>query len=80
LPRTGGVFLCKKRTARSKQRILTSGRVLSFGRGALYHLLRNRVYRGEVVHKGLSYPGEHIAIVDEDLWNAVQAKLAGLLL
>jgi hypothetical protein len=30
---------------RSKQRILTSGRVLggaSFGRGALYHLLRNR--------------------------------------
>jgi hypothetical protein len=40
----------------------------------------NRIYRGEVVHKGLSYPGEHIAIVDEDLWNAVQAKLAGLLL
>src|SRR5262249_59651836 len=32
---------------RSKQRILTSGRVLgggSFGRGALYHLLRNRIY------------------------------------
>src|ERR1043166_7990916 len=65
---------------RSKQRILTSGRVLggcSFGRGALYHMLRNRIYRGEVVHKGIVYPGEHSAIVDEELWNAVQAKLSG---
>src|SRR5262249_16913413 len=65
---------------RSKQRILTSGRVLgggSFGRGALYHLLRNRLYRGEVVHKGIPYPGEHEAIVKEELWNAVQARLAG---
>src|SRR5437660_5252847 len=46
---------------RSKQRILTSGRVLGgccFDRGALYHLLRNRIYRGEVVHKGVAYPGE----------------------
>ena len=65
---------------RSKQRILTSGRILggcSFGRGALYHLLRNRIYRGEVVHQGIAYPGEHSAIVDEDLWNTVQAKLSG---
>jgi site-specific DNA recombinase len=65
---------------RSKKRILTSGQVLggcSFGRGALYHLLRNRIYRGEVVHKGVAYPGEHTCIVDEDLWNAVQLKLSG---
>jgi len=65
---------------RSKQRILTSGRALggcSFGRGALYHLLRNRIYRGEVEHKGIAYPGEHEGIVDEELWNAVQAKLSG---
>ena len=42
--------------------MLSSGRVLgggSFGRGALYHLLRNRIYLGEVVHKGIGYPGEH---------------------
>ena len=68
-----------RRGIRSKQRVLTSGRVLggcSFGRGALYHLLRSRIYRGEVVHKGISYPGEHKAIVDEELWNAVQARLA----
>jgi site-specific DNA recombinase len=64
---------------RSKQRILTSGRVLGgcpFDRGALYHLLRNRIYRGEVVHKGVAYPGEHNPIMDEELWNAVQARLS----
>ena len=64
---------------RSKQRILISGRAQgggSFGRGALYHLLQNRIYRGEAVHKGVAYPGEHKAIVDEELWRAVQDRLA----
>src|SRR6266568_177154 len=67
-----------QRGVRSRQRVLTSGRVLggcSFGRGALYHLLQNSIYRGEVVHKGIAYPGEHKAIVDEELWSAVQARL-----
>ena len=62
-----------------KQRILISGRAQgggSFGRGALYHLLQNRIYRGEAVHKGVAYPGEHKAIVDEELWRAVQDRLA----
>jgi len=66
------------RGVRSKQRVLTSGRVFggcSFGRGALYHLLKNRIYRGEVVHRGMAYPGEHKAIVDEELWNAVHTRL-----
>jgi site-specific DNA recombinase len=44
-------------------------------RGALYLMLQNRVYRGEIVHKGRSYAGEHEAIVDEALWNKVQAIL-----
>jgi hypothetical protein len=39
-------------------------------------LLRNRIYRAEVVHKGVAYPGEHKPIVDEELWNAVQARLS----
>ena len=34
-------------------------------RGALYLMLQNRIYRGEIVHKDKSYPGEHEAIVDE---------------
>ena len=42
--------------------------------GALYHLLQNRIYRGEIVHKDKSYPGKHQAIVDEGLWDDVQRR------
>jgi site-specific DNA recombinase len=48
----------------------------SFSRGALYLLLRNRIYRGEIVHKGQSHPGEHERIIDQPLWDRVQAQLA----
>jgi site-specific DNA recombinase len=50
------------------------GQTLS--RGALYLILQNRLYRGEIAHKGHSYPGEHLAIVDKLLWDDVQAVLA----
>jgi len=39
--------------------------------------LRNRTYRGEIVHKGQSHPGEHPPIIDQPLWDAVQMRLAG---
>ena len=39
-------------------------------------MLQNRIYRGEIVHKGKSYPGEHEAIIDEALWDKVQAILS----
>ena len=45
-------------------------------RGALYLILQNRLYRGEIPHKGNSYPGEHPAIVDKPLCDDVQAVLA----
>ena len=44
-------------------------------KGYLYRLLNNRVYRGEAVHKGTAYPGEHDAIIDQDLWDRVHAIL-----
>ena len=47
-----------------------------FSRGALYLMLQNRIYRGEIVHKGQSHPGEHPPIIDQPLWDAVQARLA----
>jgi DNA invertase Pin-like site-specific DNA recombinase len=50
------------------------GRAL--GRGALFHMLGNRIYRGEIVHRGIVYPGEHAAIVDAEFWETVQARLA----
>lgn len=49
---------------------------IPFARGALFHLLQNRIYCGEIVHKGTAHPGEHEPIVPLDLWEAVQAKLA----
>lgn len=47
-----------------------------YQRGTLYHLLSNRIYRGDIVHKGEAYPGEHEAIVSEVLWQRVQQTLA----
>lgn len=64
---------------RSKRRTSKSGRVsggVPFERGALYDLLQNHVYLGEISHRGESYPGEHEAIVTRDLWDAVQTRLA----
>jgi site-specific DNA recombinase len=46
-----------------------------FSRGALYLMLKNRIYRGEIVHKGQSFPGEHASIVDDELWRQVQSHL-----
>ena len=64
---------------RSKRRIRPNGTEYGhqrFSQGALYLMLQNRTYRGEATHKGNAYPGEHSAIVDKQLWDAVQAVLA----
>ncbi|WGM30611.1 recombinase family protein [Brevundimonas sp. NIBR11] len=47
----------------------------AWGRGALFHLLRNRVYRGEIVHGSKTYPGAHPAIIAQELFDRVQASL-----
>jgi DNA invertase Pin-like site-specific DNA recombinase len=47
-----------------------------FDKGIVYKLINNRVYVGEAVHKGTSYPGEHEAIVDQGTFDKVQAILA----
>jgi len=51
----------------------TGGKPLA--RGALYLMLQNRIYRGEIVHRENCYPGLHEAIIDEALWHEVQATL-----
>ena len=48
-----------------------------FSRGALYTLLQNPIYRGEIRHQGKVYPGQHEAIIDAELWQLAQDKLAG---
>ena len=58
----------------------TSAKGNSYGgrrmsRGALYNLLQNRLYRGEITHKDQTYPGQHEPIIDQALWDQVQAQL-----
>jgi len=38
-----------------------------------WHILRNRIYLGEIPHKGCWYPGEHEAIISHELWEQVAA-------
>jgi site-specific DNA recombinase len=44
-------------------------------RGALYLMLKNPIYRGQIVHKGKAFSGEHAAIIEETLWSPVQRHL-----
>ena len=65
---------------KSKSWTSAAGRVIGgkpFSRGALYLMLRNHTYRGEIVHNGQSHPGEHPPIIEQALWDAVQMRLAG---
>jgi DNA invertase Pin-like site-specific DNA recombinase len=57
---------------------LVTGKVrggVPFRRGCLYHLLRNETYLGLTRHKGRTFPGQHRAIIDVELWRRVQATL-----
>jgi site-specific DNA recombinase len=65
---------------RSKRRVSKTGNVSGetvYSRGALYKILNNRIYLGEITHKGTIYPGRHEAIIDRDLWNQIQQRLKG---
>jgi len=53
-----------------------SHRGVPFQRGALYWLLRNRIYLGEITHKDKIYGGEHEAIVARELYDKVQKLLS----
>ena len=63
---------------RSKQRVNRHGRASGdqpISRGALYAILQNRLYVGEVGHKGESYPGQHDGIIAPALFERVQQRL-----
>ena len=46
-----------------------------FGRGALYELLANPIYLGEIRHRKVRHRGQHQAIVDKEVWDKVQERL-----
>ena len=78
----GNVRLVQRETDRlglvSKRRPRPDGRVLGgvgFTRGALYKLLSNPVYAGDIVHRGQRHRGLHEPIILPDAWEAVQRQL-----
>jgi hypothetical protein len=67
----------RERNIRTKARLLSTGVMrggIPFGRGALYYLLGNRFYIGEVKYKNEILPGEQPPIMDRALFEAVREK------
>ncbi len=49
---------------------------LHFSKGQLYYILANKVYNGKIIHKDKVYDGEHRALIDPDVFEQVQMRLA----
>jgi site-specific DNA recombinase len=67
----------RERNIRTKTRLLSTGATrggIPFGRGALYYLLSNHFYIGEVKYKNEILPGEQPPIMDRALFEAVRQK------
>jgi site-specific DNA recombinase len=67
----------RERNIRTKTRLLSTGKTrggIPFGRGALYYLLSNHFYIGEVKYKNEILPGEQPPIMDRVLFDAVRQK------
>ncbi len=47
-----------------------------FSRGALYSLLTQPVYIGQIRYKDTCYPGQHEGIIEQELWDRVQQQLS----
>ncbi len=63
---------------RSKRWVRSDGEAMggaAIGRGALLHILKNRLYLGEIVHKEKVHPGRHHALLERELFDQVQARL-----
>jgi site-specific DNA recombinase len=63
---------------RSKSWMSRGGRQMGgvvLGRGAIFHVLRNRLYLGEIPHKGEVHPGRHEPIVDRETFDRARALL-----
>jgi site-specific DNA recombinase len=67
----------KERNIRTRTRRLSTGATrggIPFGRGALYYVLSNHFYIGEVKYKNEILPGEQPPIMDRELFEAVRQK------
>ena len=69
----------ESRGIRSKRWLTQKGNLKGgthFTRGALYALLQNPVYVGQIRHKDKVHDGQHEAIIDHATWEAAQDLLA----
>ena len=48
----------------------------AFSRGHLYTLLSNPIYTGQIAHKGELHPGQHPALIGDEIWTVVRNQLA----
>ena len=67
----------KERNIRTRSKQLSTGATrggIPFGRGALYYVLNNHFYIGEVKYKNEILPGEQLPIMDRALFDAVRQK------
>ena len=77
---TGSMTEACRRTNKAgyttKRNVFSNGQIsggTGFDRKNIIHILKNRIYLGEVPHKGRWYPGEHEPIISQELWDRVQA-------
>jgi site-specific DNA recombinase len=57
---------------------ITTGKILGglpFSRGHIYRILSNPLYIGEIAHRDIRHPGQHPRIINQDTWEAVNAKI-----
>jgi len=66
-----------KQGFRGRERLQRNGKreTRPFSRGALYVILKNRLYLGEITHKEEVFKGLHPAIISKPLWDKAQAIL-----
>lgn len=75
-------LLCKELNElgfRTKPRRNRDGRMNNgypFNKTTIYKILNNQLYLGKIRHVDKWYPGQHEAIVDQDMWDKVHAIMA----
>ena len=68
----------EKRGVRTRTRTMKDGRTLGgciLGRGAISHMLKNPIYLGKIKYQDNLHDGQHDAIVEQNVFDAVQLLL-----
>jgi hypothetical protein len=73
-------FVQERSTTTMIRKLTADGLLTNTGRRfckqTIYKILHNRMYLGEILHKGKGYPVQHQPIITHAQWDAVHALLA----